>query len=571
MTSAHTSSIISFLQFHDRPLDALLKVFEQPEVESSLDPNVILDTPPSSVYQFGVLDISVPEKDMIPYIWDVKFDIDVSGSMSDSCKDGRSKMQHIKHVITNVLRLFVSYTNITFNVSIDTFDEILHPLLDFIQINSDNIDECISKVNSIYPNGSTNLLLPIENTKKQMTNRKHNFPSHKQLHFLLTDGEDTCCNSSKTIQNAVNPDYDTIVFGFGIDHDSHTLTSIGNRPYCQYAFIAEMEKAGIVYGEYIHNVLYQCISNVTILLQNAEIYCWKTNTWVTSIILGNMACGLSKSYYIRTIQDRSCVTGEISGILCTLDDIDSEYIKLDDIDVIPDLLDEHGIVDPLDISEHILRYKTLEILFDVSQLHSKIYDETATRNLSIPRSLCNGFVFKESSYITDVSLLKTKLNNLYKIISTYKESIHSNDAYPLLDSLLDDLYIAHRSFDVKNGHIYAATRQRTQGSQNVYTPSNIDDLNNPYNTKNTIFANAAYKLNINLPNTQIDSYDIDTPMTPRFRNNTTNSYYGHNISCDTDILSHNISCYTQDNNATPRMLDIIRSTSDECNLPEDIQ
>ena len=33
-----------------------------------------------------------------------------------------------------------------------------------------------------------------------------------------------------------------------------------------------------------------------------------------------------------------------------------------------------------------------------------------------------------------------------------------------------------------------------------------------------------------------------------------------------DILSHNISCHTQDGNATPRMLNIIRSASDNSEL-----
>jgi hypothetical protein len=235
----------------------------------------------------------------------------------------------------------------------------------------------------------------------------------------------------------------------------------------------------------------------------------------------------------------------------------------------PDLLDENGIVDPVNMSEHILRYKTLELLFEVSQLHSKINDETETSNMGIPRSLCNGYV-NNSKYTTEVSLLKTQLNNLYKIISTYKQTICGDDVYPLLDSLLDDLYIGHRSFDVRNGHMYAATRQKTQGSQNVYTPSNIDDLSTTYNTTNTIFANASYGLTVDLPDINTDYINhINTPMGPRPRSLHPNSYLDHDISNDQAILSHNISCSTQDNNATPRMLDIIRSTSDESDFPED--
>ena len=66
-------------------------------------------TPPSPIERehFGVLEINIPkEKISNDVIWDIVFSIDNSGSMSDFCSDNKSKMEHIKHTLRNILKLF---------------------------------------------------------------------------------------------------------------------------------------------------------------------------------------------------------------------------------------------------------------------------------------------------------------------------------------------------------------------------------------------------------------------------------------------------------------------------------
>jgi len=565
MSAQIESTMLSVLQF--TPPGTTLPVELFPGSTSDAD-NQTIESPQ---YQFGVLEINTPDKEALPHTWDVKFDVDCSGSMSDTCMDGRTKLQHIKHVLANILRLFASYGHITFNVSIDAFDDYISSIFDFVHITPENVEQYIAKINGIHPRGQTNLVIPLENTKKQMAERSTAFPQNKRLHFLLTDGNDTCSNSSKTIVNAVDAQYDTIVFGFGQDHDSKTLMDIGDKPFCEYAFIAELEKAGIVYGEYIHNVLYRYVEGMTVLLWDAEIYCWKTNSWATTLTIGNLASGLKKSYYVRTTKPLETVCGEIHGRQCTLDDEYCVFVKLDDFDPMPHLInEENGEIDANEFKEHALRFKTLELLYEVAHLE----DDEATNEDEA--RLHNGFLpgwvspaKKSEKYYNKVNELKEKILTLYRQIRDYKVATYGeNEPNTFLAALMDDLYIARRSFDHNNGRLYTMARQRTQGTQNVYTPSNIDDMG--YNNQPTMTLPTWPLGDDNLdeesqllPTLSIHPNNASTVMPPPspFPNRPgacTATFAGD----ETDILSHNISCGTQDDYASPRMLEVIRSTSD---------
>lgn len=95
---------------------------------------------------FGKLEITVTDGEMPSNTWDVKFDIDCSGSMEDMCKDSKTKMQHIKHTMINILRMFSECTICKYNVSVATFDNEYTLLFDFSEINASNVDEFIEKL-----------------------------------------------------------------------------------------------------------------------------------------------------------------------------------------------------------------------------------------------------------------------------------------------------------------------------------------------------------------------------------------------------------------------------------------
>ena len=407
---------------------------------------------PNADYHFGKIDVHIAEYNKILHVWDVKFSIDCSGSMSDKCKDGKTKMQHIKHTISNILRMFSNYQDNTFNVCVYSFDSEDHPIFEFTHVTKNNINELLSKIDEIYPNSLTNILLPITTTNIQMEERKKQYPDNKRLHILLTDGVDSCNNTIETVSNAVNSEYEFIVFGFGVEHDVKMLSTIGSKQNCDYGFIDDLEKAGLVYGEHLHNVLYRIIENVKIVIENGEIYDWKTNVWSDTLSIGCLSSSMVKTFYVRTKHPR-LIRGELYGNNVV---VGNELELLDKIYKIPDLIDiEDNIVvyeSNDDLTKDIFRYKTLELLYE-----SKNDEDSKNR--------------------------KIKLRVFFNIMKKYiNENGLCDDNF--MNVLLDDIYITYKTTGTRYYSLYSTARQRSQGRQDVCTASQINDLNIdtiPYN------------------------------------------------------------------------------------------
>jgi hypothetical protein len=273
---------------------------------------------------------------------------------------------------------------------------------------------------------------------------------------------------------------------------------IGDKPRCSYGFIAEIEKAGIIYGEYIHNILYRVCTDVFIELQSAEIYSWKTNTWENMIYIDSLASELKKTFYVRTKSDPKEITGEQRGCLCTLAGTKT-LEPFDTIEVLPDLLEDSGEPIVVDLLDHMFRYKTLELLYEANCVD--IQHGTS------------GFWRDRTPTISNTTLIdiRKKLLNLYTNMRAYIKARYP-DGSPFMESLLDDIYVSRLSFEKTNTRIFSLTRHRTQGNQNVYTPTNIDDFIDGMPQKDTD------DMEYHFSNHTISQFSQEAYMSPTLKN-----------------------------------------------------
>ena len=87
--------------------------------------------------------------------------------------------------------------------------------------------------------------------------------------------------------------------GFGSQHDSKLLKELSNIPKGDYFFIDSLENAGMVYGEVLYNSLYEYINNLTIRINNGEIYNHEKNIWGPTLYVPNIASGQTRTWHIR--------------------------------------------------------------------------------------------------------------------------------------------------------------------------------------------------------------------------------------------------------------------------------
>lgn len=494
-------------------------------------------------FHFGKIDVSASEISLIPYTWDVKFSIDSSQSMEESCKDGKTKMQHIKYTIAQILRTFANYSStsaIRFNVCVHSFDNDDDEIFDFTEITQENVNTYIEKINTIEPNSCTNLLNPITVTNEQMDARRILHPTNKQLHIMLTDGQDTSNNSREKITSEVNSAYDFVIIGFGLEHDVKTLTMISSIPRCDYAFVDILERAGMVYGECLHHILYRVAENITLTLENATIYNWKTNTWEEKLELDGISSGLIKTYYVRTTTP-DIIAGSISGSLCSLNQ-ESPTTELSTIDKLPDLLDqETSSVVEVNLIKDMFRFHTMELLYQAKQCESdrsnsfaQMLDEMESEeDDTAPLHTHN-----------KISTMRTTLRAFFNIIKTYmRENEEMEDAF--LKNLLDDLYIVYKTLGTTYSNVYSTARYRSQGRQNVCTATQIDDID----------------LQLQVPS---------TPRPPRIlfplrlqRSKTISRRFDDDINdhFEDEFIDHSITQNTQDTYASPSVTKLMREVS----------
>ena len=417
------------------------------------DGNVII---PIEGAHFGILNftaISIPSTQVEQ---EVVFVVDQSGSMSDICSDGRSKMQHILHTLENMILYFHDHALTNINISVFSFDDNFQQIVERTKITVENLQEICDKIKNIRPLGSTNIEKALTQVGLKINEIMETYPTHVMNHVFMTDGEATEGTLNKNIMKGlVKPDIHNAFIGFGTHHDSNLLNCLASHKKSGYYFIDALEKAGLVYGEVLHSILYKLLTNVEIIIENGLIYDYKKNTWVTNLEVADIVGEANKIYHIASNVPDECQVF-IKGIhdkeifilaMGRLHDFDANYTK------------------------YIYRQRTLQLLFEANEIERRKNDNTDT-SINVLSILGHKIIDdKEHMAIKkDAQQLKQKMREFFEELKKYMNDNHWNED-KFLKNLCDDIFISYQTFGTKFGGMYTSARQTSQGTQRCYTVS----------------------------------------------------------------------------------------------------
>ena len=432
---------------------------------------------------FGIIEISVEEMPIKKRTWDILFSIDISASMSERCRDGKSKLHHIKHTMSNILLLFSKNTDAVFNVCVHAFNHKHKEIFDFVEITVDNVEKYIQFIQYIRADGSTDLLIPLEMCEKKYEERQETHPDNKFVHIELTDGEDTSNNTNQTLVSHVTDNHKNIFIGFGTEHNSELLEMFTTDNNNEYRFIDNVEKSGYVYGEIIHNLLYTFVDNAQISVLNGLIYDWKTNEWTNSIDIGSIATGTTKTFHIKTTTP-NLMTGKLIDGMKVL-----SYIEKSPEGFVEPL---EGFVEPLEgfvEPQASAAKQNLDSTPRISKLRkgNPMLNETIdiSGNSMMKNDDLTKYMFRQkvqeliymAKKTEDTYVHKKTLKEFFLSMKVYVETNQLNDDI-FWKVLLDDIYIVYKTMGKSYAHMYTTTRQVSQGREySCNTDDTFDDDN----------------------------------------------------------------------------------------------
>jgi len=479
------------IQFNNSTKECPIELFEEPG------------------WKFGIFNLKIRSE--IPITKKnihIFFTIDASGSMSDTCIDGRTKMQHILYTLENMLRIFYEKPDCNISVHVQSFDTRIYNCIEGnSNIKMENLEDLLEKIKNIRPGESTNIELALNSASESITNYKTNNPCHEIVHIFLTDGEITEGSRYYDDLNASVPkDCKNIFIGYGRDHDSKLLSILGSGKSNEYRFIDALEKAGLVYGEVIHEILYKAIEDVTITTCGCEIYDYLTNNWVNEIIIGNLLSEQKKTYHLRSKEPESCCVTVLGRTI----------VKTRQFQVLDGSIEEQIVCHPTsslinsNLTIHMFRQRTQELLYESRKMSEKL----KTPEFSFTPMKKSK---EENKQNLEIKEMKTKLKEFHKLMMEYMKE-HELETDPIMKMLCDDIYIANKTIGTRLGNMFTCARQTSQGRQQIYTCSAVKDDYLDNDLENALESSALWhsttrlmkNSNKRMDNEEIDDYEIQT-------------------------------------------------------------
>jgi hypothetical protein len=392
---------------------------------------------------FGVLTLELDKVEITKQPVFILFTIDATASMTDYASKNRTKIQYVIQTLNSIMN-YLSLHDINVTIQINTFNIKSETIIEPIIITKKNVNDIIEKIETIKADFATNIEDALKYANECITEYKSRNNEYECVHIFMTDGEPTCGSlNTNELVKCVSGEYMSINIGFGDDHNATLLYKLSNLKNGEYHFIDKIEKASVVYGESLHKVLYPCLKNITISIENGLIYDWKTNTWKPSIYENVLIGEIKKYYHVKTTDVLNINANLNASIETVTNNIINKQIIEEEISRLPDLLNSNNeIVDDNTIIKFAFRQRILEVLYDGHK--SEAYN--------------------------DICKIKHDIKHLFGILVTYMKQ-HELIYDSMLNQLKNDLYVTYWNIGSYTS-IYIGGRHISQGSQSAYTPSN---------------------------------------------------------------------------------------------------
>ena len=373
---------------------------------------------------FGTFELEIDKIEITDKPTSINIMLDKSGSMDDMCEDGKTKMEQITHVVTNMLRYISNNClrqNVTMNVK--TFNSQVQEIIVNEIITEDNLPEMIGRLRKIYPEDGTN----IECALKALDS------GEESNNIFMSDGNasngETRPEELAKLMDVTATNY---VVGFGLEHNPKIFAALSNVENSSYYFIDKIEKSATAYGEILHGILHSAFCDVKIQIDNGMIYDWKTNEWTTEMFVGKMSGEMKKTFHFKTAnKEKMEITlkghSEIHGqIIYKYNGNEGE---------------NH------DLTNMFYRHRTQEILHKVKKMNEK----TKTPQLEIDK-------------------MKNEMKAfMSEMIDYMKKNGLTEDR--IMKNLCDDIVVVYRTLGTKYGFMYSYARQQSNGGEQTHAAS----------------------------------------------------------------------------------------------------
>jgi len=425
---------------------ALLTVHTAPIYQ---DPEYAFDvfdqspTPSAAPFQFLMLEVQIANTPAISYPQVIDGAIDRSGSMGDSCKDGKTKADHAAHTFKNIVSSIAATLEANVTLALTSFDHFVDEVIPPMRIEPARVKTINAAIDDkLTPRGGTDLHKTLLATQTRSIIRQGEPGFLREFNLTLTDGRATQGILSYDVMcGLIPPTATNIFFAFGSDHDSKGLQKLANtQEGGKYYFVDAVECAYVAFGEVLHTILYGALDQVTISVQNGHIYDYRTNEYVTDLKVHSFSSELKKNFNIRSQTPRDVVV-TIAGRSLIHGDL-SPTILDDDITPLPELEPADGSLGtPTCLLKHMMRQKGMELMFRVNEL-------------------------VQSSH-PDLTEVKGELRRFSRYVGRYMIAKGLNDD-EFLQTICADIDTILATCDTGNATMYSGSRMRSQGDQTSY-------------------------------------------------------------------------------------------------------